>query len=34
MQSPWLYMDVRDLPQDIQQQAYERGLIPFLPPPH
>lgn len=29
-----LYMDVRDLPLDIQQQAYERGIIPFLPPPH
>ncbi len=28
-----LYMDVRDLPLEIQQEAYERGMIPFLPPP-
>lgn len=27
-----LYMDIRDLPRDVQQEAVERGIIPFLPP--
>lgn len=26
-----LYMDIRDLPLEVQQEAYERGLIPFVP---
>lgn len=26
-----LYMDVRDLPREIQEEAFARGLIPYLP---
>jgi hypothetical protein len=26
-----LYMDVRDLPREVQEEAYARGLIPYLP---
>ena len=29
-----LYMDIRDLPREVQQQALEQGIIPFLPPEH
>ncbi len=27
-----LYMDIRDLPHEVQLEAYELGIIPFLPP--
>ncbi len=26
-----LYMDIRDLPREVQQEAYDKGMIPFLP---
>lgn len=28
-----LYADIRDMPHEIQLEAFERGIIPFLPPP-
>jgi hypothetical protein len=28
-----LYMDIRTLPLEVQQEAFRRGMIPFMPPP-